>query len=27
VKFTTREVMGWQNVGQMLDCLQTKLNK
>ena len=20
VKFTTREVMGWQNVGQMLDC-------
>lgn len=27
VKFTTREVMGWRNVGQMLDCLQTKLNK
>jgi acyl carrier protein len=27
VKFTTREVMGWQNVGQMLDCLQPKLNK
>ena len=27
VKFTTREVMGWRNVGQMLDCLQAKLNK
>jgi acyl carrier protein len=27
VKFTTREVMGWRNVGQMLDCLQTKLDK
>jgi acyl carrier protein len=27
VKFTTREVMGWRNVGQMLDCLQEKLNK
>jgi acyl carrier protein len=27
VKFTTREVMGWQNVGQMLDSLQAKLNK
>ena len=27
VKFTTREVMGWRNVGQMLDCLQGKLNK
>jgi acyl carrier protein len=27
VKFTTREVMGWRNVGQMLDCLETKLNK
>jgi acyl carrier protein len=26
VKFTTREVMGWQNVGEMLDCLQKKLN-
>jgi acyl carrier protein len=26
VKFTTREVMGWRNVGQMLDCLQAKLN-
>lgn len=25
VKFTTREVMGWQNVGEMLDCLQRKL--
>ena len=27
VKFTTREVMGWRNVGQMLDCLQARLNK
>ena len=27
VKFTTREVMGWRNVGQMLDCLQGKLDK
>jgi acyl carrier protein len=27
VKFATREVMGWRNVGQMLDCLQEKLNK
>jgi acyl carrier protein len=27
VKFTTREVMGWRNVGQMLDCLQAKLNE
>ena len=27
VKFTTREVMGWRNVGQMLDCLEAKLNK
>lgn len=27
VKFTTREVMGWRNVGQMLDCLELKLNK
>ena len=27
VKFTTREVMGWRNVGQMLDCLQAKLDK
>jgi acyl carrier protein len=26
VKFTTREVMGWRNVGQMLDCLRAKLN-
>jgi acyl carrier protein len=26
VKFTTREVMGWRNVGQMLDCLQGKLD-
>ena len=27
VKFTTREVMGWRNVGEMLDSLQAKLNK
>ena len=27
VKFNTREVMGWKNVGQMLDCLQGKLSK
>ena len=27
VKFTTREVMGWRNVGAMLDCLEGKLNK
>ena len=27
VKFTTREVMGWRNVGEMLDCLDPKLNK
>ena len=25
VKFTTREVMGFQNVGEMLDCLSKKL--
>lgn len=25
VKFSTREVMGFQNVGEMLDCLQRKL--
>ncbi len=25
VKFTTREVMGFQNVGEMLECLQRKL--
>ena len=24
VKFTTREVMGWKNVGEMLDTLETK---
>ena len=27
VSFTTREVMGWSNVGAMLDCLEDKLNK
>ena len=27
VKFTTREVMGWRNVGEMLDCLGAKLDK
>ena len=25
VRFTTREVMGWANVGQMLDTLEAKL--
>jgi acyl carrier protein len=25
IKFTTREVMGFQNVGEMLDCLRKKL--
>jgi acyl carrier protein len=25
IKFTTREVMGFQNVGEMLDCLRGKL--
>lgn len=25
VKFTTREVMGFQNVGEMLNCLSKKL--
>jgi len=25
IKFITREVMGFQNVGEMLDCLQRKL--
>ncbi len=24
VKFTTREVMGWKNVGEMLDTLEAK---
>ena len=24
VKFTTREVMGWKNVGEMLDTLETR---
>jgi acyl carrier protein len=27
IKFSTREVMGFQNVGEMLDCLQRKLPK
>jgi acyl carrier protein len=27
IKFTTREVMGFQNVGEMLDCLRGKLAK
>ena len=27
IKFTTREVMGFQNVGEMLDCLRGKLPK
>lgn len=27
IKFTTREVMGFQNVGEMLDCLSGKLPK
>jgi acyl carrier protein len=25
VKFSTREVMGWKNVGEMLDTLSTKV--
>jgi len=25
IKFTTREVMGFQNVGHMMDCLRGKL--
>ncbi|GLR92553.1 MULTISPECIES: acyl carrier protein [Bradyrhizobium] len=25
VKFSTREVMGFQNVGEMMDCLREKL--
>ncbi len=25
IKFTTREVMGFQNVGEMLTCLRSKL--
>lgn len=27
IKFTTREVMGFQNVGEMLACLSGKLHK
>lgn len=27
VKFATREVMGFQNVGEMMDCLSGKLAK
>lgn len=27
IKFTTREVMGFQNVGEMLECLRGKLPK
>ena len=27
VKFATWEVMSWRNVGEMLDCLDAKLNK
>lgn len=27
VRFTTREVMGWRNVGEMLDWLSAKLDK
>jgi len=27
IKFTTREVMGFQNVGEMLDCLRGKFEK
>ncbi len=26
VRFTTREVMGWQNVGEMLDTLVSKVS-
>ena len=26
IKFNTREVMGFQNVGEMLDCLPSKIN-
>ena len=26
IKFTTREVMGFQNVGEMLNCLRKKLS-
>jgi acyl carrier protein len=26
VKFSTREVMGFQNVGEMMDCLRGKLS-
>lgn len=27
IKFSTREVMGFQNVGEMLTCLQSKVNQ
>jgi len=27
VRFVTWEVMGWHSVGEMLDCLEGKLNK
>jgi acyl carrier protein len=27
VRFVTWEVMGWKTVGEMLDCLETKLKK
>lgn len=24
IKFTSREILGWQNVGEMIDCIQGK---
>jgi acyl carrier protein len=24
IKFTSREIMSWKNVGEMIDCLKTK---
>jgi len=25
IKFTSKEILSWKNVGEMLDCIQTKL--